>query len=199
MQHRFPLSLIRVWCVVVCCVGGVQAADTPAKLPRSAEPALTAYSKALADADAAYAKARLAASVAAIRALEKVLKDQTKAGDLDSANAVKAKIDELADKAGDAPGDKATPAARERKPGGPVTGADLAGVWICNTKPYTFMEDGTIATPWSTGTYVISGRTITLSWSDAANDTETFSADGRKMTGTSYLVRPEVAEAQADK
>lgn len=87
--------MIRLLLAIALVCSSITAAETEAKLPTPAQTALDRLAKADAKLAADYRKALAVERSKAMAELEKVQKATTKAGDLDGALAVKAKLDEL--------------------------------------------------------------------------------------------------------
>lgn len=90
--------MLRAAILAILAVGVMQAgeaAPAPAKLPPAAQSIVDRLAKAEAKIDADAARLRSAERQKAIKDLEKAQTTVTKAGDLDAALAVKARIDEL--------------------------------------------------------------------------------------------------------
>lgn len=77
--------------VAACCLAG----DAPAVLPPAAQTAVDRLEKALAKIEADAARSRSGERQKAVKELERAQSAATKAGDLDAALAVKARIEEL--------------------------------------------------------------------------------------------------------
>ncbi len=81
--------------LAICSFALVSATAAESELPAAAKAALEKLDKSEGKLTAEHKKAVAAERIKTISELQKVMKEVTKTGDLDTANAVKAKIDEL--------------------------------------------------------------------------------------------------------
>ncbi len=151
VPHHRRMRILLPCLFLMCCAGlGFSAtqddAAKPDKLPGAAQTIIDRLTRADDKLTEEYAKNRAAERTKAITDLQKVLKDTTKTGDLDAANAVKARIDDLKaqnakDDDTDMLGDKKAAAQDPRKA--------MAGVWTFeetngNSGTFDFSSDGTL-------------------------------------------------------
>lgn len=87
--------ILAILVAIACCWAGDAAPGAAPKLPAAAQAALDRLDKAEAKLEVEHRKALSAERAKAIAELERVQKTVTKAGDLDGALAVKARIEEL--------------------------------------------------------------------------------------------------------
>lgn len=115
--------------IAASCLAGEAAPPAESRMPPGAQATAERFAKAAAKLEADYRKALSAERARAISELEKAQKASTKAGDLDGALAIKARLDDLR-AAQDADGEGLLPSDRPAAPNTPTEFARQAqGRW----------------------------------------------------------------------